>query len=166
MSCHISALCIALPSPKRGLAETTFWGEEFPEGGERHPSRPLQSTNNTSATPFTLWWQLRGRGGEGGGLRGEHLPPHSPSFSRRRRSSALIPPQVYAGQKHNMLKGESCNRPDLFFRSAWLRRRGVLHGGSDHRTCRISCPLYSRSHESQWPLISERLHTQVIALSS
>lgn len=35
----------------------------------------------------------------------ERAPSTSlPSFSQRRRSSALVPPQVYVGKRHNMSK--------------------------------------------------------------
>lgn len=74
MSCHISALCIALPCPKRGLVETTF-GERISCRVEKTPISPLQSTDNTSASPSTPVMAAAGRGHL---LRREHLPLHSP----------------------------------------------------------------------------------------
>lgn len=73
MSCHISALCIALPCPKRGLVETTF-GERNSCRVEKTPISPLQSTDNTSASPSIPVMV----GGGGHLLRREHLPLHSP----------------------------------------------------------------------------------------
>lgn len=88
MSCHISALCITLPCPVRGLVETTFGGEEFMEGCDS-TLPPLRSTHNTSARPslhpaVAVGW-----------LWGEHLQTSLPHFLTKKeefstyRSSGL-----------------------------------------------------------------------------
>lgn len=82
MSCHISALCITLPSPISGL-ERPLWEEDFMKVGT--PILPLQSTDNTSKSPL-------------GDNLGESAPSTSrPSLSRRKRSSLFSTLQVDVG---------------------------------------------------------------------
>lgn len=89
----MSHLCTMHRPP---LSKERTGGDHFGERNswrvEKTPISPLQSTDNTSASPCTLWWR-------GGGDTFEERTPSTslPSFSRRRRSSALIPPQVYVG---------------------------------------------------------------------
>lgn len=94
------------------------WGEELMEW--RRPSRPPVQAP-ASVSPST------------GGVRGGHLLRSAPftsllSSSRSRRSSALVPPQVYVGETRNT---PALRRP--IFRSVWPHSRSILHRGSDHR---------------------------------
>lgn len=121
--CHVTSLHYASPSPvQREDWWRPLWGEKFHGGWRRPPSRPLQSTNNTSASPSTLLWQ-------GDTFWGEHFPRHSPSCSRR-RSSALIPPQVYVEERHTTHRRRilQCD-----VRSVWPHSPSVLRGGWAHR---------------------------------
>ena len=139
MSCHISALCIALPCPNKGLVETTL-GRGIHGGWRRHPSSPFKAPTTPQPLPPLC-------SGRGTALR--RAPSTSlSSFSLRRRSSALIPPQVYVGER------ATCRRRIL--------RSGDLFSGPCGHTiavssmedritdqkmvlCCISCLLHSRS---------------------
>lgn len=118
MSCHISALCIALPCPKRGLVETTL-GRGIHGGWRRHPSRPFKAPTTPQPLPAPCG------GARGGGDTFEERTPSTslPCFSRRRRSSALIPPQVYVGDT-------TCRRRIL--------RSGDLFSGQHGNTVAVS----------------------------
>lgn len=95
MSCHTFALCIALPCPKRGLAETTFGERNFLWAEKTH----YTPSKHQHLCPYPAWPTEA----EGRSLR--RAPSTSlPCFSQRRRSSALIPPQVLL-EGHTPSKG-------------------------------------------------------------
>lgn len=105
MSCHISALCIALPCPKTGLVETTL-GRGIHGGWRRHPSCPLQSTNNTSASPSTLWWQ--------GDTFEESTFHVTPQFLTQKEEFSTYPSSGLCWSDTQHAEGEACGQKTYF----------------------------------------------------
>lgn len=120
MSCHISALCIALPCPETGLVETTFGERNSWRVETTSISPPFKSTNNNlSPLPPPC-------DGRGGGTFEES------TFN-------VTPPVSHAegGVQHlSLLRFMLEEKPTVgrpIFRSEWPHSHSVLHGGSDHR---------------------------------
>lgn len=105
MSCHISALCIALPCPKSGLVEPT---EEFMEVGS--PIVPLQSTDNTSASPSTV--RSWGRGG--GTFLGDSTFHVTPQFLTKKEEFSTCPSSGLSWRDKQHVQGESCGKVTYF----------------------------------------------------
>lgn len=146
MSCHISALCITLPCPVRGLVETTFGGREIHGGLRQHPSTPSKHLQHLSPS----------------------LPPPcgGSGMTLRRAPSNFTPPLSHKeGVQHASLLRFMLERRvsgGLFFRSACGRAVRIRSLTRKRCICYNSCLLGRQSKASQYPLISERLHTQVI----
>lgn len=122
MSCHISALCISLPYPKRGLVD---FGERNSWRVEMTPISPLQSTNNTSASPSNLpWWQ--------GDIFEESTFHIAPQFLTQKEEFSTYPSSGLRRRDTQHVKGEACDRANLFS-GQHGHTVSVLHGGSDHR---------------------------------
>lgn len=152
MSCHISALCIALPCPKRGPAETTL-GRGIHGGWRKHPSRPFKAPT----TPQPLPPPCGGRGGD----TFEDLPRHSPVPHKEEGGVQHLSLLRFTLERHTTCRRRILRPGDLF--SGQSQRPPWRIGSQTRRRCFVeSGLLYSQSEESQCPLISERLHTQVI----
>lgn len=108
MSCHISALCITLPCPKRGLVETTF-GERNSCRVEKTPISPLQSTDNTSASPSTPVMA-----GGGDTFWGESTFHFTPQFLTKKEEFSTYPSSGLCWRDTQHVEGESCGQATYF----------------------------------------------------
>lgn len=150
------------PLSKERTGGDYIWGEDFMQGGEDTHLAPSKHRQHLSLSLHPC----DGGGGEGTPFE-ERAPSTSlPSFSRRRRSSALIPPQVYVGETHNTSKESPAVRWPIF-RSKWPHSRSFLRGGSDQRPeDGALLHLWSAPQSELRVLVPahlrKRLHTQVI----
>lgn len=159
MSCHISALCIALPRPQTGQVETTF--------GERNSWRvettsiwpPSKHQQHLSPLPPPC-------DGRGGGTFEESTFNVTPPVSHAEGGVQHLSLLRFMLERHTTCRRRSLRSGDLFSGPNGLTVTASSMEdqitGQKMVLCRISCLLHSWSKESQCPLISERLHTQVI----
>lgn len=159
MSCHISALCIALPCPKRGLTHTTFGGEEFMEGGEDTHLTPSKHRSQLSLSLHASQWQ--------GDTSEESTFHFTPPFLTKKEEFSTYSSSGFLLERHT-----TCRRRR---KSQWLIDLFSGQGGhtaavssvEDQITdltvlCCISCLLYSWMELKV--LVSAhfgKLHTQV-----
>lgn len=155
MSCHISALCITLPCPKRGLVETTL-GRGISWRVEKTPISPPSKHQQHLSLPLHFVVA-------GGHLLRRALSTSLPQLLTKKEEFSTYPSSGFCWRDTQHTEGESC--------SVMSGRCGhtvpvfsVEDGLTDQTAvlCSISCLLYSWSWESLYPLISERLPTQVI----
>lgn len=124
-----------------------FWGGRNSWRVATAPFHPFEApTTPQPVPPSTLRWQWDD-------FEESTFKLHSPTFSQRRRSSARIAPQVYVGEARIWWP---------IFRSACGRAVRIRSLTRKRCICYNSCLLGRWSKASQYPLISERLHTQVI----
>lgn len=148
MSCHISALCIALPRPKSGPVETTL-GNSWRSA---HPPCPFRAPAAPQPPPPPC-----------GGQVGTPLKVGTPSMSLsslRKRSSALIAPRVYVSETDNMYEQNSAVGWPIFrsVSTQWLGplsriQAALWHLWSSLRMAlRVLVPTHLRKavHASPW----------------
>lgn len=95
------------PPQSKERTSGDHFGERNSRRVEETPISPLQSTDNTSASPSTFWW----RGG-GTPLRRQHLPHHSQFLTKKEEFSTYPSSGLYRRDTH--AEGESCTRATYF----------------------------------------------------
>lgn len=158
----MSHLCTMHHPP---LSWERIGGGHFGEGihgGEWEALSPLQNTDNTSASPSTLW-------GWGTPLTKRRAPSTSlPNLSLRRRSKALtaLPPQVCVGETHYEYQGTARGWVTYFQVQVWPNSQYPpwRMEPQTRRWCFVASLVCFTvgSMRPTAPAIPERQHTQVI----
>lgn len=136
MSCHISALCIALPCPKRGLVETTL-GRGIHGGWRKHPSRPFKAPT----TPQPLPPPCSGRG-----TPFEESTFHvTPQFLTKKEEFSTYPSSGLCWRDTQHVEGESCGQATYFQVSAATQPQCPPWriGSQTGRRCFVASPVCS-----------------------
>lgn len=135
MSCHISALCIALPCPKRGPAETTL-GRGIHGGWRRRPSRPLskhQQHLSLSLHPAVA----------GGHLLSRAPSTSLPQFLTKKEEFSTYPSSGLCWRDTQHVEEEACTRATYFQVSVATQCPPWRIGSQTRIRCFVASPVRS-----------------------